>query len=310
MTAPGGPTHTPAGTAELAALVRDASARRARLRIRGAGTWMDAGHPVRDAEPLSLEAFRGVDAYTPGDLTISVGAATTLAELDEVTRAHRQWCPLLPWGDDTGTVGATVATATDGPCAAALGRPRDLVLGVEAVDGRARTLVAGGRVVKNVAGFDLTRALTGSWGTLAVLTRLHLRLRALPPGEESWVLHADDAGVERLRAALDAFARGPLAPMAIVRLGAASAGALGFDGSARALVRVGGNAAFVAESRSRLAACGDARPADPAIWNAVRARLAPEDRARRWDWNALSLRIRERFDPARLLNPGLLGDAA
>lgn len=310
MTAPGGPTHTPAGTAELAALVRDASARRARLRIRGAGTWMDAGHPVRDAEPLSLEAFRGVDAYTPGDLTISVGAATTLAELDEVTRAHRQWCPLLPWGDDTGTVGATVATATDGPCAAALGRPRDLVLGVGAVDGRARTLAAGGRVVKNVAGFDLTRALTGSWGTLAVLTQLHLRLRALPPGEESWVLHADDAGVERLRAALDAFARGPLAPMAIVRLGAASAGALGFDGSARALVRVGGNAAFVAESRSRLAACGDARPADPAIWNAVRARLAPEDRARRWDWNALSLRIRERFDPARLLNPGLLGDAA
>ena len=130
-----GTLHRPTNRDEVAEVVRAAVARGTPLRIRGAGTWMDAGLPVRAGEVLALDRLQGIVAYTPADLTITVEAATTLAELDAATRPHGQWCPLLPWGDDAGTVGATVATATTGPFAAQLGQPRDLVLGVDAVDG-------------------------------------------------------------------------------------------------------------------------------------------------------------------------------
>ncbi|MDH5233913.1 MAG: FAD-binding protein [Gemmatimonadota bacterium] len=312
----------PRNVRELAGLVRDAATRSAAtrdagLRIEGAGTWMDSGHPVRAGVTLSVGAMRGIVAYTPADLTITVDAATTLAELDAATREHGQWCPLLPWGDDRGTVGATVATATAGPFAESLGRPRDLVLGVEAVDGMGRVLGAGGRVVKNVAGFDLTRAITGSWGTLAVIARLHLRLRSRPAVDESWAMVMDDArdtpgGVSRNDpgAALREFSRGPHAPLAMLDLAREDAAALALPAGTRALVRIGGNGAFVAASRAALQSTAGATAVavEPATWDRVRTRLAPGDRALTWRWDALSRRLRERFDPARVLNPGLLGE--
>ena len=297
----------PQSAAELATIVRDAAARGGALRFRGAGTWMDAGHPVPSGETVELTQFSGILAYTPDDLTISVGAATTLAELDAATRPHGQWCPLLAWGDDRGTVGATVATATAGPFAERLGRPRDLVLGVEAVDGLGRVLAAGGRVVKNVAGFDLTRAFTGSWGTLAVITQLHLRLRSRPTADETWVVTADAAQAARVEAEMVAFARGPYAPLACLTLSRDDAAALELDSGARALVRIGGNATTVAAARAALSRHGSLTTIDPAIWDRVRVQLAPGDRTRHWRWDLLSERLRERFDPSRVLNPGLLG---
>lgn len=80
-------TLAPTDAGELAALVRESTGG---LRIRGAGTWLDAGHPVQATHELWLDAFTGVRAYVPADLTLSVGAATTLAELNEITRAHGQ----------------------------------------------------------------------------------------------------------------------------------------------------------------------------------------------------------------------------
>ena len=300
-----GPVHLPTQATEVAALIRESAAGGRALRIRGAGTWMEAGHSVRAAATLALDAMRGIVGYRPDDLTISVGAGTTLAELDDATRAHGQWCPLLSWGDDTGTVGATVATATSGPFVERLGRPRDLVLGLECVDGTGRVIAAGGRVVKNVAGFDLTRAVTGSWGTLAVITQLHLRLRARPAVDETWALTLPGAE----DAAMHDFTRGHCAPIATLAVGDADANALALGG-ARWLVRLGGNAAFVAAARDALRALGHAVATDPAVWDDVRTRLAPQARASHWRWDALSLRLRERFDPARVLNPGLLGEPA
>ena len=295
--------HRPANAAELAILVRDVVTGSGSLRVRGGGGWMDAGHTVRATATLSLDAMRGIVAYTPDDLTITVGAGTTLAELEAATREHGQWCPLLPWGDDRGTIGATVATATSGPFAERLGRPRDLVLGMECVDGTGRVIVAGGRVVKNVAGFDLTRAITGSWGTLAVITQLHLRLRARPAVDETWTLTCPPAADDAVRS----FARGPAAPLAHVPLAGTDAAAFGL-GDARWLVRLGGNAAFVAAARATLASIGRCTGCDHAVWHRVRERLAPPGRATRWRWDDLSRRLRERFDPSRVLNPGLLGD--
>jgi glycolate oxidase FAD binding subunit len=296
-------THRPASVEACAALVRESADARRGLRIVGAGTWLDAGHPVQADDLLSVEAFRGIESYTPADLTISVGAATTLAELDAATAAHGQWCPLLPWGDDRGTVGATIAAATSGPFGEVLGRPRQLVLGLECVDGTGRIVQAGGRVVKNVAGFDLTRAVTGSWGTLAVITRLHLRLRARPAMDVTLALTG--AQDEALRA----FARGPLAPLGMASLSAEDASMLGVP-EARTLLRLGGNAAMVRAARDAAGALGTVHELGAGAWSLVRERHAPPARAAQWRWDPLSARLRERFDPAGILNPGLLGRSA
>jgi glycolate oxidase FAD binding subunit len=296
--------HTPQSTAEIADVVRSTSRG---LRIVGAGTWLDAGHAVPDATPLRLDAFCGVRAYVPADLTISVGAATTLAELDAETRAHGQWCPLLPWGDDTGTVGATIATATAGPFADSLGRPRDLVLGVECVDGLGRIVQAGGRVVKNVAGFDLTRLMTGAWGTLGVLTAVHLRLRARPAVDESWIMRGDDAAALLM---MQSLVRGPYAPMATIPLTPRLAALLGVSVEPGWLVRLGGNAAFVQASRAQLARVGEREQVPETVWETVRRALAPTPTATSWKWNRLAQRVKAQFDPRDILNRGLLGEAA
>lgn len=270
------------------------------LRIRGGGAWLDAGHAVAASHALRLDAFRGVRGYVPADLTISVGAATTLAELNEVTAAHGQWCPLLPWGDDRATIGAVIATATAGPAAPSLGKPRDLVLGLECVDGLGRVIRAGGRVVKNVAGFDLTRLMTGAWGTLGVITEVHLRLRARPAVDLTLrVAPVHDAPLQE-------FLRGPLAPLAAHRLRDPDAGKTGDAW----LVRIGGNAAFAAASRAALQALGDCEEVATETWDAVRRVNGPPPNANAWRWNALARVLKERFDPRNQLNPGLLGGIA
>lgn len=297
----------PTSTAQVAEVVRASHPGRRAIRIAGAGTWLDAGHTVGATTTLALADLRGVVRYTPDDLTMTVEAGTTIAELDDATRPHGQWCPLLPWGDDRGTVGATVATATSGPFAATLGRPRDLVLGMDAVDGTGRVIAAGGRVVKNVAGFDLTRAFTGSWGTLAVITRLHLRLRARPTVDETWALAIDDAP-DGMPAALRALVRGPLAPLGCERLSAEEARALD-AGEARWLLRIGGNASLAAAARAAVRALGHATAADPAAWDRLRKLRDPAATAMHWRWDGLSRRLKSAFDPGGVLNPGLLGDA-
>jgi glycolate oxidase FAD binding subunit len=295
------PVLRPHNSDELAAMVRDSNEG---LRVRGAGGWMYAGQPVFASHELHLGAFSGVRSYTPGDLTISVGAATTLAELDTCTREQGQWCPLLAWGDDNGTVGATIATATSGPFAESLGRPRDLVLGLECVDGRGRVIRAGGRVVKNVAGFDLTRLVTGSWGTLAVITEVHLRLRARPAVDRTYYI--EGASAERVRA----FTRGAFAPLAAVPLNEAVARALGHTGHAAWLLRVAGNPSVVAAAQTALSSLGACVELPERSWDIVRRELAPVDPASSWQWSPLAARVKRAFDPRGVLNPGLLGTAA
>ena len=297
--------HAPGSATEAAAIIRDAATATRVLRLVGAGSWLDAGHPVRAAAELSTAALSGITAYRPEDLTLSAGAGTTLAELDAATRAHGQWCPLLPWGDDRGTIGATIATATTGPFAERLGRPRNLVLGIECVDGTGRIVAAGGRVVKNVAGFDLTRAVTGSWGTLGLITHVHLRLRARPVIDESWAVEVDVGSLP----AIEAFAGGPFAPLACVNVAADGTFPRARDDRTW-IVRLGGNDANVVAARAALRSIGTIRPVAAPTWDDLRVTHAPAARALQWRWDALSLRLRERFDPAHVLNRGLLGEGA
>jgi glycolate oxidase FAD binding subunit len=295
-------TLRPSSVAELASVITDAAAARRALRLVARGTWLDGGAPVAgSAEPLHLDAFSGIIEYEPGDLTITVGAAMPIAELDAVTAQHGQWCPLSPWGGDDGSVGATIATATAGPLSHALGLPRDLVLGLECVDGTGKTLRPGGKVVKNVAGFDLVRLMTGSWGSLAAITRVSLRLRARPAVDETWLVVTDAAAdlCQRLRRSVTP----PIACEIVTR------GALGASSPDGLLVRLAGNAAYVSAARDAVHAAGDAQRADDSAWAQVRA--APRPHATRAPLNpavrALNEGVKRAFDPAGILNPGIMG---
>lgn len=260
------------GTAdEVREAVRGALAAGAPLRVVARGTWLDAGRPVRAAAEISLARLSGVVAYTPGDLTITVLAGTTLAEIAEVTRAERQFLALDPVGGDAGSVGATVATASAGPLAHAFGLPRDNVLGVEFVTGRGATVRGGGRVVKNVAGFDLTRLVTGAWGTLGVLTEVTVRLRALPDADVTLAVSAPTGAA--LAPWLARLAALPIAPYALELVDAGAARALGVASAEGPLLvaRLGGNEPVVAAQAAALRSLGDAAELSAAVWPALRA---------------------------------------
>jgi glycolate oxidase FAD binding subunit len=159
---------------QIVAEIHDAIARQEPLAIIGAGTWLRSSAK----RTLSLADDRGIVEYNPNDLTLTVRAGTSLAEIDRTLEAHQQWLPLDPAGERNGTIGATVATCSYGPLAALFGTPRDLVLGLTVVTGDGTVIRPGGRVVKNVAGFDLTRLMIGAWGTLGVITQITLRVMA------------------------------------------------------------------------------------------------------------------------------------
>jgi glycolate oxidase FAD binding subunit len=295
-------TLRPADAAELQAMIRDRQRGGAPLRLVGRGTWGSA-MPTADenAEVVDLSLLSGIVEYVPGDLTLTARAGTTIAEIVAATMQHRQWCPLLPWGGNHGSLGATFATATHGPCSLALGLPRDMAIGMQFVDGTGALARGGGRVVKNVAGFDLTRLLVGSWGTLGAITEISVRLRARPAVDETWAvtLDPDDAAAP---ARLNALRRGALAPLACESLDARMAAALGMPGPG-VVVRLGGNSNFVAAARAAVRELGPSESRDPDIWTLYRA-LDPYPRTVTAAAFAdpLSQRIRDQFDPARMLN--------
>ena len=249
--------------------IRDAASRGLGLRIAGRGTWLDAGRPVRADGMLSTRELAGIVDYVPGDLTITARAGTSLAEIRDATAAHNQWLALDPLGSDEGTIGATIATASAGPLATYFGTPRDLVLGVEFVTGDGTVARGGGRVVKNVAGFDLTRLLTGSWGTLGVITEATLRLHARPEAELSIAVpirgEADD--LARIREALRRF---PFTPYACEVINAPLASAVGAGGAAAVLFRLGGNGEAVEAQRAALVELGEPSIVDSRIWTRLR----------------------------------------
>ena len=242
----------------------DAGNRRVGLRVVGSGTWLDAGRPVRSSETISTKELTGITEYVPGDLTLTARAGTTLTEIREATREHGQWLAMDPPGSPDSTIGATVATSSAGPLRTYFGSPRDLTLGVEFVSGVGVVAKGGGRVVKNVAGFDLTRLMTGSWGTLGVITEVTVRLHARPEGDESVAIAVDDAaGAARVRQLLR---RLPFTPYACEVLNATLAGAVVGTNATTAVFRLGGNSESVGAQRKALSELGDVRSIDSKVW--------------------------------------------
>lgn len=240
---------------DLAAQIGDAHASSTPLRVVGGGTWLNAGRPC-DGEPLRIGAYDGIVEYVPGDLTLTARAGTTLKSLEALTAQHGQWLALDPVAAPNATIGATVATASDGPLAASMGRVRDTVLGLECITGTGEIIRAGGRVVKNVAGFDLVRLQTGAWGTLGVITEVTVRLRARPQADRAFVIRSDarSSYESRLSALVDL----PIAPLALELLSAPMAIALGVHDGVCLLVRIAGNSDRVQAQQEALSAAGDA----------------------------------------------------
>jgi len=239
------------------------------LRISGRSTWIDAGRPVDATRIASLAAHAGIVDYVPGDLTITVKSGTTLGEIEKVTGENGQWFPLDPFGSREGTIGATIATGSFGPLAHAFGRARDLILGLEFVTGQGKTVRGGGRVVKNVAGFDLVRLMTGSWGTLGIITEATLRLYSLPSQPITLSLGVPDSTTalsQRITSILSA----PGIPFAVELIDSKTAAMLDLADKQQILVKIGGNSATVAAQRAAMDALGGARNADPEVWDRLR----------------------------------------
>ena len=147
----------------------------------GAGTWLNVGNPLRRADLIiSTRRMRRMIEHEPADLVATAEAGLTLNELNaELNRAH-QWLPLDPPDDGRATLGGVVATGLGGAQSSGYGAPRGSVIGMRVALADGRIIKAGGRVVKNVAGYDLCKLFTGSYGTLCLILEVTFKLRPLP----------------------------------------------------------------------------------------------------------------------------------
>jgi glycolate oxidase FAD binding subunit len=229
--------------AEVVDTIRGANDRREAIVIGAGATRLGIGDPpVRYDLALDLSALRGVVEYEPGDLVATVRAGTTLAELADALLPHAQRWPVEPGLPERATVGGTLASAAGGPSRLRYFHPRDWVIGARVVLGDGTAVRSGGRVVKNVTGYDLTRLWSGTFGSLAAIVELTLKLTAVPERTVSLVAELDVSAA--FEAAHDIDATGlPLDALAIVT--GEAVGALGARGDAALLVRLTGPAAAV-----------------------------------------------------------------
>lgn len=172
---------------ELQELVRDLHRQGLAWLPAGLGTRLDWGPPLQGAcTVVSCAALRGVREFNPGDFTITVAAGTPLVEVQQALRHQGQWLSVdAPWGDGdgatAGSVGGLVARGLAGGYRQRYLGVRDQLIGLALMRADGVTARAGGKVVKNVAGYDLMRLFTGSWGSLGLITELTLRTLPQPP---------------------------------------------------------------------------------------------------------------------------------
>ncbi|MFL5297882.1 MAG: glycolate oxidase subunit GlcE [Phenylobacterium sp.] len=176
-------TETPTSAAEVAEIIGAAGSGGRRLEVVGGGTKCGIGQ-VRGADAvLSLARLNKVVDYAPEELVLTAQPGVTLAQLEKLVAAEGQMLPFEPphlakllGAKGQPTLGGTLAANLSGPRRIRAGAARDHVLGIAAVTGRGELVKAGGRVVKNVTGYDLSKLMAGSWGTLAVLTEVTIKV--------------------------------------------------------------------------------------------------------------------------------------
>ncbi len=191
-------TVRPDDVQQLCALIGEAAAGSQRLALQGGGSHAGFGAPVDGCTRVDLRSFSGIVDYDGPELVLTAGAGTALSEVQALLEEHQQMLAFDPfdvadlYGGSSGhaTLGGVVASGLAGSRRLTRGSVRDHLLGFEAVSGRGEHFVAGGRVVKNVTGYDLPKLMCGSWGRLAALTQVTLKV--LPAPRSVQTLQVDD----------------------------------------------------------------------------------------------------------------------
>lgn len=270
---------TPRTEAEVVEAVREAAAAATPLEVRGGGTRSGLGRPVQAAKTLSTGGVAGISLYEPAALTIVAAAGTPLGEIEAALAAEGQRLPFEPpdhgalyAAEGEATLGGAVATGASGPRRVTSGACRDALLGLRFVTGEGDAVKSGGRVMKNVTGYDLAKLLCGSHGTLGVITEVAVKLEPLPESELTLAFPglADGPAVALMSAALGS----PYTVTGAAHLTAETAP----EGTPLTLLRVEGMATQAAYRAERLTALlaehGEPRrvegAAHRALWSRVR----------------------------------------
>lgn len=176
-----------AALSPLIETVRNAAAHKSALRIQGGGSKEFLGQ-TPEGETLDTRTLSGVVSYEPSELVVTARAGTPVAELESLLAAQGQCLPFEPprFGP-SGTVGGMIAAGLSGPARVSVGAVRDYVLGITLVNGRGELLTFGGQVMKNVAGYDVSRLMAGAMGTLGVLVEVSLKVLPIAPSETTLV---------------------------------------------------------------------------------------------------------------------------
>ena len=184
---------------ELLDIIRAANDDKQTLEIIGAGSKCDWGRPVNSTALLDLTNFTGIVLYEPAELILSAAAGTSMMEIQQALAENNQQLAFEPpdlsslyGGNNSGTLGGTIAANLSGSKRLQAGAARDHFLGFEAVSGRGEEFKSGGRVVKNVTGFDLSKLLAGSFGTLAAMTSVTVKVLPKPDKTRTVLLFGQD----------------------------------------------------------------------------------------------------------------------
>jgi glycolate oxidase FAD binding subunit len=245
-------------TSLLQKAVHDAFRERRPLRIRGSGTKAFYGRAV-SGEPLDLAEHRGVIRHEPTELFATARAGTPLAELGEVLAEHGQHLPFEPPMHGPGaTLGGVLACGLSGPARPYRGAARDAVLGMRIINGKGEVLAFGGEVMKNVAGYDVSRLMVGAMGTLGVILDASLKVLPRPAAEATL---AFDVSMHDGLIDVNRWSASPLPLSAACH-----------DGD-RLFVRLSGSIRAIDSARRRLG--GDVVEDGSRFWNALRDQSLP-----------------------------------
>lgn len=249
------------GIAEFAERVRIAAAAKTPLRFTGGGSKDFYGGPL-SGEILDTRPYGGIVAYDPTELVVTARCGTPLSEIEEALAAEAQMLAFEPPHFGTGaTLGGAIATGLSGPRRATAGSARDFVLGVKLMDARGEVMNFGGQVMKNVAGFDVSRLMAGSLGTLGLLLEVSLKVLPRPAAEVTLCLEVPQG---KALALMNGWAGRPL-PIS------ATCWEAGDDGDMLTL-RLAGSQAAVAAANGLLG--GESVADAPAFWRELREQRA------------------------------------
>lgn len=251
----------------------------------GGGTRIGIGDaPRRYDVALGLRGLSGIVDHQPGDLTVTVRSGTTVAELQTVLAAHGQWWPVEVAHPERATVGGTIASAAGGPARYRYLHPRDWTIGARAVLGDGTLTKAGGKVVKNVTGYDLTRLYSGTFGTLCALVEVTLKLAPRPAHTRT--LKVDLPGLTHAYRTVRELMR-PRPPFdAVAVVAGPRAEALGSPTWAALFVRLAGSLPAVERLRAEVAALLPVTDAADDVWQRVADLPADAPTSLRGTWPA------------------------